>query len=131
MGRFELHVVAQHRRELQRIHLAVMGPGRGIVFVSTVIATAVFKGFLGGVLGVSGGGTWVGITSRPRPGGCISPQFGIAQLSGGSLGFSLDPRGFRLPEQAPLQGIVLGVGSGPWHLELNRNRIVPSSFSAV
>ncbi|CAI8155115.1 MAG: Uncharacterised protein [Synechococcus sp. CC9902] len=137
MGRLEFHVVAQHRRELQRIHLAVMGPGGGIVFGSTVvgstvIARAVFKGgFFGGVLGFSGGGARVGIASRPRPGGCISPQFGIAQLASGCFRFSLDPRGFRLPEQAPLQGIVLGVGSGPWHLDQNRNRIVPSSFSAV
>ena len=28
MGRFELHVVAQHRCELQRVQLAVVGPGR-------------------------------------------------------------------------------------------------------
>ena len=28
MGRFELHVVAQHRCELQRVELAVVGPGR-------------------------------------------------------------------------------------------------------
>ena len=122
MGCLELHVVTQHRRELRWIHLAVMGPGRGIVFRSVVFLWAF--GFRCAVV-------WIGMATCPRSGGSISSQCGIAQFSSGSLGFSCDLREFRLPKQAPLQGVVLGLGSGPLHLRQKRNRIVPSSLAGA
>ena len=78
MGGFELHVVAQHRGELLRIHLAVVGPGRFIGVAAGVrvrfrIGRAGF-GCLAlpgarGRIGAQGGVAEVVLSGVHRPGG--------------------------------------------------------------
>ena len=97
--RLQLHVMAQHRGQLLRIHLAVVGPGGQIVVLRVVRRAG----------GVRAGGARFGLPAAAGSGGGIGAQVGVGLLAqlwirgadwaaGGFL------RGFMLAEQAALQG---------------------------
>ena len=116
----ELHVMAQHWRELGRIHLAVVSPG-GFVAAGVVVAGA-FGGWVCALVGAL-----LALLALAGPGGGIGAEAGVAEvfqlgcsrLDGTAFGgFS----GFRIPEQASLKGLRVGLGSGARHRTVHPDR---------
>ena len=111
--------MAQHRGELLRIHLAVMGPGRFVLRAGVWIGA---ERCCGAVLACGG-------LALAWTGGGIGAEFVIAEIVAGCRRLAAGWRrcgGFWCAEQIALQCVVLGLGSGPRHRLHTRNRIVPS-----
>ena len=113
MARLELHVVAQHRCELCRVHQAVVGPGRFIALAGGWAASS------GCVAAVRPALAWLGSCALPRPGaGVIGAEFVVAECRGCGLRVRCWADGAAVsgaPNRLPCRAVRQGHGRGPGH----------------